>query len=450
MAFSPQVYAERRRSLMERLGPRAAALFVSSPEQVRSNDVDYIFRQDNDLLYLTGFGEPGSACLLLPGAAEEFILFVRPRDPERETWTGKRAGVEGALERYHANAAFPIEELDTKVRELAAEREQLFYAVGANRELNDKVLGWLRQWQAQRPRSGSGPIALIDPRDLIHEMRLIKSAEELEAMRHAAAVGADGHLQALQATRPGLYEYEIEALIDYTFRRRGAAAPAYPTIVAGGANATILHYISNDQRLRDGDLLLIDAGADVDGYCSDITRTFPIGTNFTAPQRELYELVLQAQREAIAAVGPGASFEAPHQRVLEVLVEGLLQLGILRGAAAEIIEKQEYRRFFMHRTSHWLGMDVHDVGHYKSGDAPRLLEPGMVLTIEPGLYIPQDCEDVEPRYRGIGIRIEDDVAVTASGHEVLTAAVPKEVPELIELRAAARLAVPSGRESAVD
>jgi Xaa-Pro aminopeptidase len=419
---------------MDQMGQRAAAIVAAAPVAIRSNDVDYVYRQDNDLLYLTGFDEPESVCLLLPGhPQEEFVLFVRPRDPERETWTGRRAGVEGAIAHYGARAAYPIDKLNEKVGDLVSERESLYYRFGRDTAFNERVVSWMRQWQQLRPRSGKGPVALLDPGEIVHEMRLRKSAQELAHMQRAAEIAAAAHLAAMGAVRDGMHEFEIEALLDSTFRKLGGSGPAYPSIVAAGANATILHYTTNDQVIHNGELLLIDAGAEYAHYCSDVTRTIPVGGRFRPEQRALYEVVLRAQLAAIDLVRPGARYDEPHGRAVEVLVDGLLALGILAGDRQTILEKEEYRPFYMHRTSHWLGMDVHDVGNYKLGDTLRALEPGMVLTVEPGLYIPVDCPTVDPRYRGIGIRIEDDILVTATGNEVLSASAPKDPAELESL-----------------
>ncbi|HXQ21590.1 MAG TPA: aminopeptidase P N-terminal domain-containing protein [Candidatus Acidoferrales bacterium] len=439
MSFSPEVLARRRRALMDRLGPAAAAIFPAAPISVRSNDVEFRYRQDNDFLYLTGFDEPEAVCLLLPGhAKEELVLFVRPRDPQRETWTGRRAGVEGAIASFGAQMAYPIDKLDEKVSEYVGERDQLYYTFGRDTQFNQRVVGWMRQWQQLRPRSGHGPMAVLDPSEIVHEMRLIKTDEELAYMRQAITIAAEGHRAALEAARDGVHEYEIEALLDYTFRKRGGSGPAYPSIVAAGANATILHYTTNDQPLRSGDLLLIDAGAEYQGYCADVTRTFPVAGGFSPAQRAIYDVVLQAQQAAIDVIRPGARIDAPHARAVEVLVDGLLELRLLRGERQEIISKELYRPFYMHRTSHWLGMDVHDVGKYKLEGTPRILEPGMVLTVEPGIYIAADRTDVDPRYLGIGVRIEDDVLVTATGHEVLSAAAPKQPHEIEAARSRAQ------------
>ncbi|MCX8073471.1 MAG: aminopeptidase P N-terminal domain-containing protein [Candidatus Binatia bacterium] len=433
--FPTEVYADRRRRFMEQIGANAAALFVAAPVALRSHDVEYPYRPDNDLLYLTGFPEPESACLLLPGHPEQdYVLFVRPYDSERQVWVGGHAGVEGAVREYGARRAYPIQQIDEVVGELVSQREELFFRFGRDPEWNRRVVGWMRQWQELRPRSGRGPVSLRDPAVILHEMRLRKEPVEVERMRVAAQIAAEGHCRALREVRPGMYEFEVEALLDSTFRSLGASGPAYPSIVAAGANATVLHYTHNDCPCLEGQLLLIDAGAEYAFYCSDITRTFPIGRRFSPPQRDLYEVVLAAQKAAIEVVRPGARYDEPHRRAVEVLVDGLVQLHLLTGSVEENIAQERYRRFFMHRTSHWLGMDVHDVGMYKCNDEFRKLEPGFVLTVEPGLYIGEDCADVPAEFRGIGIRIEDDVLVTPEGREVLTASVPKEVVEIEALR----------------
>ena len=433
---------------MDRIGPDAAALLAAPPVSVRSNDVEYPYRQHSDLLYLTGFPEPECVCLLIPGRPnEEFVMFVRPRDAERETWTGYRAGVDGVRELCGAQAAHPVDKLDELINEYVGGRDRLYYTFGHDRAFNERVLSWMRQWQQLRPRTGAGPMATLDLGDVLHEMRLVKGEEEIALMRRALAITAEAHATAMRSVRPDWHEYEVEALVDYTFRRGGATGPAYPSICAAGANATVLHYTSNAARLADGDLLLIDAGAEYGGYCADVTRTFPVAARFTAPQRAIYEVVLSAQTAAIAAVQPGVPFDAPHAAAVGVLVDGLRDLGLLAGDGQELIEQEAYRPFYMHRTSHWLGMDVHDVGKYKVQGAARVLEPGMVLTIEPGLYVGGERPEVDPAYRGIGVRIEDDVMVTATGHEVLSEAVPKRVADVEALRAeavSARRATPGG------
>ena len=422
-------YAARRQAFLKQMGD-GVALFPAAPTSIRSQDVEYRYRQDNDLYYLTGFPEPESLCLLSPNHdKEQFILFVRPRDKEKETWTGKRFGVEGAREHFGVDAAYTIDQLDKVLPEHLLAAEKIYYGLGRDERLNAKILDFVNQGRLQRPRSGRGPVSLVDPGDLLHEMRLFKTPEEIDLMRQAVKASAAAHHAALHETRPGMYEYEIEALLEYHFRRNGADGPAYPSIVASGANATILHYISNDQPMQDGDLLLIDAGSEYACYCSDVTRTFPVGRAFSTPQQEVYSLVLTAQKQAIEMIRPGVGFDDVHQHATEILIDGLRDLGLLSGSTESILEQGDYRRFYMHRTSHWLGMDVHDVGKYRVGEESRTLEPGMVLTVEPGLYIAADA-DVPTSYQGIGVRIEDDVLVTADGHDVLTGAIPKDLDDI--------------------
>jgi len=438
MNYSPQTYAARREAFVHQMG-EGVAIFPAAPLSIRSHDTEYRYRQDNDFYYLTGFPEPEALCLLSPQhATERFILFVRPRDKNREVWTGRRFGAERAKEIFGADVTYTIDKLDEILPQHLATAEKVYYALGRNEPMNAKILDLMNRGRMMRQRSGRGPVSLIDPGEILHELRLHKSAEEIELMRRAVAASTAAHQAAVTLTRPGMYEYEIEALLEFHFRRLGATGPAYPSIVASGVNATILHYLENNQQIQDGDLLLIDAAAEYACYCSDVTRTFPVGTRFSPVQRDVYNLVLTAQKQAIAMVRPGVRFSEVHQRATEILVDGLREFGILSGQTKEIIEKGEHRRFFMHGTSHWLGMDVHDVGKYKLGEESRILEPGMVLTVEPGLYIAEDAEGVSDRYRGIGVRIEDDVLVTADGHEVLTTAIPKELDDLESLRKGAQ------------
>jgi len=430
------LFAARRARIAECMDG-GVMLLAAAPERPRTADILYPYRQDSDFAYVTGFLEPDAICVLAPEAAEKFVLFVRPRDPEREIWIGSRAGVEGAVEEYGADAAFPIDELEKTLPRFLEKAPHAYHTVLREDPLAGRLLALIRRAQEARPRTGTGPTAIREPGDILHEMRLRKEPVELDAMRHAIAIACEAHREAMRSARPGMYEYEIEALVDFTFRRRGASGPAYPSIVATGRNATVLHYTDNDRRLGPNELLLIDAGAERAGYCADVTRTFPTGARYAPAQRDLYEAVLAAQLAAIAAVRPGTTLEAVHTVALRVLVEALIAHGILAGPVDEAIEKGTYRRFYMHRTSHWLGRDVHDVGRYAEGGAPRPLEPGMVLTVEPGLYIPADVEDVPAPFRGVGIRIEDDVLVTPDGREVLSAAAPKQVDEVEALRAEA-------------
>ncbi len=434
MPMTAEFYRQRRRKLSESMGHGSVALVPAASEKMRSNDVEYRFRQSSDFDYLCGFPEPDALCLLLPGSADsEFVLFVRPRDQERETWTGRRSGVEGAVASYGASAAFPLEELDDRVPELIKDCEAVYYSIDGAGDYNGRILGWIESLQTNRQRSGRAPSILHDLRPSIHEMRLIKSAEEIERMREAAAISCLAHEEAMRSVRPGEREYEVEARLEYAFRRRGASGPAYPSIVAGGANATILHYTENCCELEEDALLLIDAGAELECYCGDVTRTFPVAERFDGRQRAVYEIVLAAQKSAVESVRPEVTFDSVHDVALRVLVEGLVDLGILAGRVEDIVEEEGYRPFYMHRTSHWLGKDVHDVGGYREGDASRILEPGMVLTVEPGLYLAEHT-DVAPQWQGIGVRIEDDVLVTENGCEVLSDAAPKEIDEIEALR----------------
>ncbi len=421
---------ERREGFMKRISG-GAAIFPAAPTAIRNNDVEHEYRQDTDFYYLTGFEEPNAVAVLVPEHPEHrFVLFVQPKDREREVWTGWRAGEEGAKRDYGADAAFTIDKLDEELPKLVGKADRLYYRFGSDPTFDERLVGWMRHFQRERQRNGVGPTSVIDPAELLHEMRLIKTNDDLDMLRRAVDITCDGHMAALRALRPGAHEYEIEAVLRYVFRKQGSPRHGYAPIVAAGANATVLHYTTNNQRIKDGDLLLIDAGAEFGYFTGDVTRTFPANGNFTQSQAEVYKIVLDAQIEAIRAVRPGATFIEPHDRAVRVLVEGMLKLGLLEGETDKIIEEGTYKKFYMHRTSHWLGMDVHDAGPYKVADEWRRLEPGMVLTIEPGLYIAEDLEEIPPRYSGIGVRIEDDVLVTEVGNEVLSARVPKTIEEI--------------------
>ncbi len=436
-AARDEIFAQRRKRFLAAIGEGAVAILPSAPVAVRSNDVEYVYRQDNDLYYLTGFTESHSAALFAPGHTDgEFAMFVLPRDKERETWTGKRAGVEGAMLDYGADKAYTIEEFDKIVPQYLEKASRVYYALGSDEQMNRRVLAMVHAAQAMRPRTGAGPTAILDPREILHEARLRKEPRELELMRRAIAISAEAHKRAMAEARGGMMEWEIEALVDYTFRKNGAAGPSYPSIIASGPNAAVLHYVSNDRELRQGELLLIDAGCEYRFYASDVTRTFPVNARFNSLQRALYELVLEAQLKAIETIRPGVRVEDPHNAAVDVLVDGMRHLGLLTGSKDEIMSSGSYRRFYMHRTSHWLGMDVHDVGLYRVGGESRVLEPGMVLTVEPGIYIAPDDEEASESFRGIGIRIEDDVLVTPEGHEVMTSAVPKSVADIEALTTA--------------
>lgn len=413
------------------MGNDAIAIIPAASVKIRNRDVEFDYRQDSDFMYLTGFHEPEAVAVLVPDRSHaQFILFCRERDLEMETWNGRRAGQQGAIDLYGADDAFPISDIDEILPGILEQREQVYYTMGVNADFDHRVIGWVNQIR-EKGRGGSHtPHEFIALEHLLHELRLFKSGVEIAHMKKAAKAAIAGHKRAMKVCQPGLYEYQIEAELLYEFNKAGCQT-AYPSIVGGGENGCILHYTDNNQMLNDGDLLLIDAGAEYQGYASDITRTFPVNGEFSEPQLELYELVLQAQLAAIDAVQPGNHWNDPHEAAVKVLTKGLVKLGLLKGRPSQLIKDGEYRRFYMHRTGHWLGLDVHDVGDYKIEEQWRLFEPGMVLTVEPGLYIPAKSRGVPKRYWDTGIRIEDDVRVTRNGNEVLSAALVKE-PEDIE------------------
>ncbi|MFG6176284.1 aminopeptidase P N-terminal domain-containing protein [Halomonas sp. THAF12] len=422
-------FRERRRSLMASLPDDAAVLLPGASLVTRSRDSEFAFRQDSDFHYLTGFPEPDALLLLLPGREQGVsVLFCQGRDPEMETWTGRRLGTAGAKREHGIDEAFVNDQREARLLELLDGRVTLYLPLddGETLSLAESIRANL---QDGARRGARPPLAFADIAERIHEQRLIKSVQELALMRHAGAVSARAQCRAMRAVHPGLAEYQLQAELEHEFRWQGGSGPAYASIVAGGANARVLHYIENADTLRDGDLVLIDAGAEFDLYAGDITRTFPVSGRFTEAQRALYEVVLGAQQRAIEAVRPGTTLAAIHQGVVRDLTAGLIELGLLSGELDACLEAGAYRRFYPHATSHWLGLDVHDVGHYRRGGESRPLVPGMVLTIEPGLYVPED-EDLPSAYRGLGIRIEDDVAVTEQGHEVLSIGVPKQVTEI--------------------
>ena len=434
--ITPQEFARRRRDLMAMMGRNSIAVLTAAPERVRSRDTHFPYRQDSDFHYLSGFPEPEAVLVLLPKRREgEFILFCRERDRAREIWDGYRAGPEGAREHYGADDAFPIADIDDILPGLLEGRDRVYYALGRNRAFDTQMLDWLDGIRA-RARSGAvPPEEFVDLDHLLHEMRLFKSAKELGVMRKAGAISARAHCRAMRAARPGLYEYQLQAEIEHAFASEGARHPAYGSIVGGGANACVLHYVDNSALLQDGDLVLIDAGCEYQHYAADITRTFPVNGRFSAPQQALYEVVLAAQLAAIDAVRAGNHWDEPHKATVRVVTEGLVELGLLKGNVGELIERNAYAEFYMHRAGHWLGMDVHDVGDYKVDGEWRTLEPGMVMTVEPGIYVAPDHRKVAKKWRGIGIRIEDDVAITRKGPEVLTAGVPKTIADIEHLMA---------------
>lgn len=446
-------YQHRRQQLMAKMG-NGVGVFRSAPLAVMHNDVEYNFRQDSDFFYLTGFDEPEAVAVLAPQHPEhQFVLFVRPKDPEQETWAGRRVGIEAAKTLYGADAAYGIAELDQKLPHYLAAGDRIFYHLGRDQKFNTTLLNHWQKLLAAYPKRGIGPISLVDPGPLLHALRLIKSETELALMRQAIAISVEAHQLARELAKPGRYEYEIQAEMERLFRLRGGNGPAYPSIVASGENACILHYTQNSRQMEAGDLLLIDAGCAYDYYNADITRTFPVSGRFSAEQQQLYELVLEAQKQAIAQAKPGNPYNLMHDTAVKVLVTGLVELGLLQGEVEALIHsppepeyplealetppQPKYKPFYMHRTGHWLGLDVHDVGVYKHGSENwTILQPGQVVTVEPGLYIAPDIKlaadqpEVPARWRGIGIRIEDDVLITPDGCEVLSREVPKEIAEL--------------------
>jgi Xaa-Pro aminopeptidase len=432
----PAWFKKRRDALMK-AHPGAAFVFPSAEEALRNPDVHHPFRQESNFFYLSAFEEPESVLVLAPSKTGLYktILFVRRRDAEKEMWEGERYGVDGALSVFGADEAYEIDELDRKLPSLLGASEKTFYRVGLNQHHDRAILGALESVRRSQGRSGKALMPIADPNEVIGEMRLFKSPEEVESLRRACQITAIAHKAAMKEVRVGMNEYEVEALMDYSFRRNGCARVGYGSIVAGGKNATCLHYRSNNEPLREGDLLLIDAGGEFEYYTSDITRTFPVGRQFSKSQAQIYDLVLKAQKEAVAMSRPGAKLPEIHKHCANVMTEGLLSLGLMKGKRDEIVSNAGFKRFFPHGTSHWLGMDVHDVGLYLKNGEPRALEPGMVFTIEPGLYFQPTDTDVPEAYRHIGIRIEDDILITPEGCDNLTKDAPKERAEIESLRA---------------
>ena len=423
-------YAHRRRQLMEAAGDDAILVLPAAPERVRSNDTHYPYRQDSDFWYLCGFPEPEAVLVLIPGRRHgETILFCRERDPEREAWDGPREGQEGAVARYGMDDAYPIEDLDDILPGLLEGRSRVYYHFGRDADFDLKLIGWVNRVRSQVRHGAQPPHEFLELGHLLHEQRLFKSPAEIALMQRAADISVQAHRAAMRLARAGIHEYELQAELEREFRRH-AACPAYNSIIGAGANACVLHYRANSGGSSEGDLVLIDAGAEYHGYASDITRTFPVNGRFSAEQRALHDLVLAAQAAALEQAQPGIAYEEGHLAAVEVLTEGLLRLGLLRGDLEENLIEGHYKRFYRHKTGHWLGLDVHDVGDYKLAGESRLLEAGMVFTIEPGLYVSPDDHSVEPRWRGIGIRIEDDVLITADGHRVLTAALERSADEI--------------------
>lgn len=432
MTITKKEFAQRRKQLMGMMEPNSIAIIPAAPMRTRSRDTEYPYRQDSDFFYLSGFPEPEAVLVLIPGREHgEYVVFCRERDKEMEIWNGYRAGPEGVVKEFGADDAFPIGDIDEILPGLLEGSERVYYAMGRDREFDRQVMEWVNTIRA-KVRSGAHPPGeFISLDHILHDMRLYKSKTEIAVMQEAADMTAKAHMRAMEKCCPGMMEFQLEAEFLHEFGRHGSRFPAYSSIVGGGANACVLHYIDNNCELKDGDLVLIDAGAEFQHYAADITRTFPVNGKFSPEQRALYDVVLKAQLAAIKAVKPGNHWNQPHEAAVKLLTKGLIELGLLQGKLGKLIEEEAYRRFYMHRTGHWLGMDVHDVGDYKVGDAWRQLEPGMVMTVEPGLYVAVDDDTVDPKWRGIGIRIEDDVLVTEKGRKVLTRGAEKD-PDAIE------------------
>ena len=420
----------RRREVMDLMG-EGVAIIPTAPVRTRNRDVDFPYRADSDFYYLTHFPEPDAVAVLVPGRAHgEFILFCRPRDPERETWDGRRAGQEGACAHYGADDSFPIDDIDEILPGLLENKSKVFYSMGRDAEFDTRLINWVNEVRAKARHGVSAPGEFVDLNHIVHEMRLIKRPEEIKLMKRAAKISAQAHRRAMRAAHPGIKEYELEAELLYEFKKGGSAFPAYPPIVGSGANTCILHYTENAAEIADGDLVLIDAGAEFDAYAADITRTFPVNGKFSGEQKAVYEIVLAAQQAAIETVRVGSHWNDSHDVAVKILVQGLVDLKLLQGDIDGLIERGDYKRFYMHRTGHWLGMDVHDVGDYKIEGRWRELEPGMVMTVEPGLYIAGGNRDIDTRWWNIGVRIEDDVLVTAGGNEVLSQDAPKTIADI--------------------
>lgn len=426
------MYADRRKRFLDSMGPGAVALLQGARLIARSNDTDFAFRQDSDFHYLTGFDHPHATAVLRTDGGPAYTLFVEARDRDRELWNGYRPGVDGAKNDYGADEAHPIEALDAELPRLLEHAERVFHMLGRDPRLDAKIA---EIFESLRKRSRQGLIPasqVVDPRSILHEMRLIKEPSEIESLRRASAITAEGHREAARIAHAGRFEYELQAALEYAFRRRGSAGVAYNSIVGGGKNATILHYVANDQKLRGAELVLIDAACELDGYASDVTRTYPVGGTFSGPQRAIYEVVLAAQLASLEASKPGATLPEVHNASVRKLTEGMVSLGLLSGNVDDLIKTDAFRRYYMHGTSHWLGLDVHDVGPYTVGGKPRPLAKGMCFTVEPGLYVAADDDKAPAQFRGIGVRIEDDIVITADGHENLTAPLIPKHPADVE------------------
>ncbi len=429
------MHKQNREAFIEKMGPGGVAIFASNPPARWNHDTEYIYRPDPNFYYLTGFEEPESICVIAPEHPKhQYVLFVRPKNKQAEIWNGKRVGVRDARRRYGADKAYPIEKFDEKIGEYLQDAERLYYTLGSNENIDTEILARFTRAVKSKVRGGKGIDTLVDPSPILSEMRLIKNETELERMRLATEITVAGHVAAMKAVRPGLYEYQLESLVESTFRMNGAGGAAFPTIVASGGNATTLHYTTNNCEIEDGKLVLLDAGAEYKRYCGDVTRTFPANGTFTEAQRDIYQTVLDAHYAIIDGIRPGVSIDEPHQKSIELLTEGMLRLGLLKKKKKKIeklIEDGAYRKFYMYRIGHMIGLDVHDVNCVREANGDyKTFQPGMIITIEPGLYVAEGTKGVPPEYLGIGVRIEDDILVTESGNENLTSGVPREIDEV--------------------
>ena len=427
-------FKRRRKQLMRMMDKNSIAILPTAPESVRNRDVHYPFRPDSDFYYLTGFDEPEAVAVLIPGRKHaEYILFCRAKDETKAMWDGPMAGQEGAVADFGADDSFPISDLDEILPRMLEEKSRIFYAMGCNSDLDHRLSEWITKIKSKARSGMQSPLEIVELDHYLHDMRLYKSRSEISAMRKAANISAAAHKKVMRKCQPGMVEYQLESEFRHSCAKKGAREQAYTSIVGGGNNACVLHYVDNNDELKNGDMLLIDAGCEFDYYASDITRTYPVNGKFSKAQAELYQLVLDAQLAAIEQVKPGNHWNQPHDAAVKTITRGLLRLGILKGTLANAIKKETYRKYYMHRTGHWLGMDVHDVGDYKVDGQWRELEPGMVLTVEPGLYIPKGTRGVPRKYQGIGIRIEDDVVVTKDGYDVLSKQAPKAIEDIENL-----------------
>ena len=426
------MHKQNRTAFIEKMGRGGVAIFASAPTAQWNHDTEYLYRPDPNFYYLTGFEEPESICVIAPEHSKhQYILFVRPKNRQAEIWNGKRVGVKDARKHYGADKVYPIEKFSEKIGKYLQGAKRLYYTLGSNADVDAEILSLFTRSVRARIRSGKGFDTLVDPSPILSELRLLKNETELQRIRQATEITVAGHVAAMKAVRPGLYEYQLESLVESTFRMNGAGGAAFPTIVASGSNATTLHYTTNDCEIKDETLVLLDAGAEYDRYCGDVTRTFPANGTFTEAQRDIYQLVLEAHNAIIDGIRPGVSIDEPHEKSVELLTESMLSLGLLKGKTQKLIKKEKYKRFYMYRIGHMLGLDVHDVNCVREANGDfKTFQPGMVMTIEPGLYVAEDTKNVPPAYLGIGIRIEDDILITESGCEVLTEGVPKEIDEI--------------------